>query len=167
MPEVPAAGEDHGCTNRIDGGDDVVVSTGTDDLGELHVDLEVVPTHGVPVGQGPAVQPALVGAGLVQLVADTGAHLTERGQLAHLHKLVLRAREVLREAAFTARVGGRVDEEALRDAMAEEMRRDADVFLMGEEGAQYQGAYKISQGLLDEDAEVIRPTAPWPMSTPS
>jgi pyruvate dehydrogenase E1 component beta subunit len=40
--------------------------------------------------------------------------------------------------------------EALRDAMAEEMRRDKDVLLMGEEVAQYQGAYKISQGLLDE-----------------
>ena len=40
--------------------------------------------------------------------------------------------------------------EALRDAMAEEMRRDADVFLLGEEVGQYQGAYKISQGLLDE-----------------
>jgi len=40
--------------------------------------------------------------------------------------------------------------EALRDAMALEMRADADVFLMGEEVAQYQGAYKISQGLLDE-----------------
>jgi len=40
--------------------------------------------------------------------------------------------------------------EALRDAMAEEMRADADVFLMGEEVAQYQGAYKISQGLLEE-----------------
>jgi pyruvate dehydrogenase E1 component beta subunit len=40
--------------------------------------------------------------------------------------------------------------EALRDAMALEMRRDADVFLLGEEVAQYQGAYKISQGLLDE-----------------
>lgn len=40
--------------------------------------------------------------------------------------------------------------EALRDAMAAEMRRDADVFLMGEEVGQYQGAYKISQGLLDE-----------------
>ena len=47
--------------------------------------------------------------------------------------------------------------EALRDAMAEEMRRDGDVFLMGEEVAQYQGAYKISQGLLDEfgDKRVI------------
>ena len=40
--------------------------------------------------------------------------------------------------------------EALRDAMAEEMRADDDVFLMGEEVAEYQGAYKISQGLLDE-----------------
>ncbi len=40
--------------------------------------------------------------------------------------------------------------EALRDAMALEMRADGDVFLMGEEVAQYQGAYKISQGLLDE-----------------
>jgi pyruvate dehydrogenase E1 component beta subunit len=40
--------------------------------------------------------------------------------------------------------------EALRDAMLLEMRRDGDVFLIGEEVAQYQGAYKISQGLLDE-----------------
>lgn len=40
--------------------------------------------------------------------------------------------------------------EALRDAMAEEMRRDDNVFLLGEEVAQYQGAYKVSQGLLDE-----------------
>ncbi|WP_339112718.1 pyruvate dehydrogenase complex E1 component subunit beta [Thioclava sp. GXIMD2076] len=40
--------------------------------------------------------------------------------------------------------------EALRDAMAEEMRGDENVYLMGEEVAEYQGAYKISQGLLDE-----------------
>tara|TARA_R110002095_G_scaffold140540_3_gene122067 strand:- start:2235 stop:3218 length:984 start_codon:yes stop_codon:yes gene_type:complete len=40
--------------------------------------------------------------------------------------------------------------EALRDAMAEEMRADKDVFLMGEEVAEYNGAYKVSQGLLDE-----------------
>ena len=47
--------------------------------------------------------------------------------------------------------------EALNNAMAEEMRRDGDVFLMGEEVAEYQGAYKISQGLLDEfgDKRVI------------
>ena len=40
--------------------------------------------------------------------------------------------------------------EALRDAMAEEMRRDGDVFVMGEEVAEYQGAYKITQGMLQE-----------------
>ncbi|MBT3558444.1 MAG: pyruvate dehydrogenase complex E1 component subunit beta, partial [Rhodospirillales bacterium] len=47
--------------------------------------------------------------------------------------------------------------EALRDAMAEEMRKDDDVFLMGEEVAEYQGAYKISQGMLEEfgDRRVI------------
>ncbi len=43
--------------------------------------------------------------------------------------------------------------EALRDAMAEEMRRDPDVFLIGEEVAQYQGAYKVSQHLLEEFGE--------------
>lgn len=47
--------------------------------------------------------------------------------------------------------------EALRDAMAEEMRSDEDVFILGEEVAQYQGAYKVTQGLLDEfgDKRVI------------
>ena len=47
--------------------------------------------------------------------------------------------------------------DALRDAIAEEMRRDDTVFLMGEEVAQYQGAYKVSQGLLEEfgDRRVI------------
>ena len=43
--------------------------------------------------------------------------------------------------------------EALRDAMAEEMRRDASVFVLGEEVGQYQGAYKVTQGLLDEFGE--------------
>jgi pyruvate dehydrogenase E1 component beta subunit len=47
--------------------------------------------------------------------------------------------------------------EALRDAMAEEMRRDGDVFVIGEEVAEYQGAYKVTQGLLQEfgDRRVI------------
>jgi pyruvate dehydrogenase E1 component subunit beta len=43
--------------------------------------------------------------------------------------------------------------EALRDAMAEEMRRDGDVFVIGEEVAEYQGAYKVTQGLLQEFGE--------------
>src|ERR1043165_6283926 len=40
--------------------------------------------------------------------------------------------------------------QALREAMEEEMRRDSRVFLMGEEVAEYNGAYKVSQGMLDE-----------------
>src|SRR5256714_12959633 len=43
--------------------------------------------------------------------------------------------------------------QALREAMVEEMRRDETVFLMGEEVAEYNGAYKVSQGMLDEFGE--------------
>src|SRR6185295_9214443 len=43
--------------------------------------------------------------------------------------------------------------EALREAMSEEMRRDENIFLMGEEVAEYNGAYKVSQGMLDEFGE--------------
>ena len=46
--------------------------------------------------------------------------------------------------------------EALRDAMAEEMRRDDAVFVMGEEVAEYQGAYKVTQGLLQEFGAAAR-----------
>ena len=60
------------------------------------------------------------------------------------------ARGATPELALSTETVTQTMREALRDAMAEEMRRDPDVFLMGEEVAQYQGAYKISQGLLDE-----------------
>ena len=54
------------------------------------------------------------------------------------------------EPEWTGKTNHMTVREALRDAMAEEMRRDGKVFLMGEEVAQYQGAYKVSQGLLEE-----------------
>jgi len=54
------------------------------------------------------------------------------------------------EPEYTGSTSTLTVREALRDAMAEEMRADDSVFLMGEEVAQYQGAYKVSQGLLDE-----------------
>ena len=53
--------------------------------------------------------------------------------------------------------------EALRDAMAEEMRRDENVFVIGEEVAEYQGAYKVTQGLLQE----FGPAASWTRRSPS
>jgi pyruvate dehydrogenase E1 component beta subunit len=57
------------------------------------------------------------------------------------------------EDAYTGETQEMTLREALRDAMAEEMRRDDSVFLIGEEVAQYQGAYKVSQGLLEEFGE--------------
>jgi pyruvate dehydrogenase E1 component beta subunit len=54
------------------------------------------------------------------------------------------------EPEWTGKTTHMTVREALRDAMAEEMRRDEKIFLMGEEVAQYQGAYKVSQGLLEE-----------------
>ncbi len=54
------------------------------------------------------------------------------------------------EAEYTGKTTTMTVREALRDAMAEEMRRDDTVFLLGEEVAEYQGAYKVSQGLLQE-----------------
>jgi pyruvate dehydrogenase E1 component beta subunit len=61
------------------------------------------------------------------------------------------------EARFFADTKTQTVREALRDAMAEEMRRDEAVFVMGEEVAEYQGAYKVTQGLLQEfgDRRVI------------
>ena len=54
------------------------------------------------------------------------------------------------EGTYSGAVAAMTVREALRDAMAEEMRRDDRVLLMGEEVAEYQGAYKVSQGLLEE-----------------
>jgi pyruvate dehydrogenase E1 component beta subunit len=54
------------------------------------------------------------------------------------------------EAEYTGKTTTMTVREALRDAMAEEMRRDETVFLLGEEVGEYQGAYKVSQGLLQE-----------------
>ena len=54
------------------------------------------------------------------------------------------------EHEWTGKTASMTVRDALRDAMAEEMRRDESVFLMGEEVAEYQGAYKVSQGMLQE-----------------
>jgi len=54
------------------------------------------------------------------------------------------------EAKFFENTKTQTVREALRDAMAEEMRKDSDIYVMGEEVAEYNGAYKVTQGLLDE-----------------
>ncbi|MEC7705602.1 MAG: pyruvate dehydrogenase complex E1 component subunit beta, partial [Pseudomonadota bacterium] len=60
------------------------------------------------------------------------------------------ATRVVAEPDWDGRTKQQTVREALRDAMAEEMRKDERVFVMGEEVAEYQGAYKVTQGLLDE-----------------
>lgn len=64
---------------------------------------------------------------------------------------------VFNEAPYFETTKEQTVREALRDAMAEEMRTDGDIYVMGEEVAEYQGAYKVTQGLLDEfgDKRVI------------
>jgi pyruvate dehydrogenase E1 component beta subunit len=64
------------------------------------------------------------------------------------------AKPVTAEKEFTGPTTSTTVRDALRDAMAEEMRADENVFLMGEEVGQYQGAYKVSEGLLDEFGEM-------------
>jgi pyruvate dehydrogenase E1 component beta subunit len=77
------------------------------------------------------------------------------------HQMETAARDLVADVAKTAQLDepevpegtplvSTTVREALRDAMAEEMRKDERVFVMGEEVAQYQGAYKVTQGLLDE-----------------
>jgi len=73
--------------------------------------------------------------------------VADKGQAAHAPKIEIAVEaEVPQGTEFV----NQTVRDALRDAMAEEMRRDELVFLMGEEVAEYQGAYKISQGLLQE-----------------
>ncbi len=89
--------------------------------------------------------------------ADISASPAEDAQA---QQATLNARPKIGEAPASLRVEPEVPEgtemvrttvrEALRDAMAEEMRKDDSVFVMGEEVAEYQGAYKVTQGLLDE-----------------
>ena len=101
-------------------------------------------------GDGSAAAPAPVAQPAAQPAAQSGAKPAEPAPAAPEPRPAapaIAATEPDKEWGATAPITVR---EALRDAMAAEMRRDKDVFLLGEEVAQYQGAYKISQGLLDE-----------------
>ena len=75
---------------------------------------------------------------------------TPRAGLAAASPRAVAQRAAPAETEYTGKTTTMTVREALRDAMAEEMRRDDTVFLLGEEVAEYQGAYKVSQGLLQE-----------------
>jgi pyruvate dehydrogenase E1 component beta subunit len=84
-------------------------------------------------------------------VADSQPFQPENASLASpASATVDKPNVTMASASYSGAVAPLTVREALRDAMAEEMRRDDNVFLMGEEVGEYQGAYKVSQGLLDE-----------------
>ena len=127
------------------------------DEGTLGKILVAEGTEGVAVGT------------VIAMLAGEGEDLADTAQAAPAHDVAGEGKDVGRDASEAeitrpAKKTGVKDpevphgtnmqtvtvREALRDAMAEEMRRDERVFVMGEEVAQYQGAYKVTQGLLDE-----------------
>ena len=81
-------------------------------------------------------------------VQPSGANISNRDIL-YAQGVIIEP-PVFDEAKFMANTKTQTVREALRDAMAEEMRKDEKVYIMGEEVAEYNGAYKVTQGLLDE-----------------
>ena len=114
-----------------------------DDIGDMSVDAPAASSSSESEEAEPMA--ASSAGGLATQVE--GKHIDDRDIL-HLQGKIIEP-PPFDEASFTETYTCTV-REALRDAMAEEMRADNGVFVMGEEVAEYQGAYKVTQGLLDE-----------------
>src|SRR5438094_1485626 len=115
----------------------IVIPEGTEHVA-VNTPIAVISGNGEDVGAAEAPAPA--------------AKPRQESPLATPSALVRAAprRAAVAEAEYTGKTTTMTVREALRDAMAEEMRRDETVFLIGEEVGEYQGAYKVSQGLLQE-----------------
>jgi pyruvate dehydrogenase E1 component beta subunit len=124
----------------------ILIAEGTEKV-KVNTPIAVVSADGEDKGEVP--RPNGGGAAHTTATADTSTRPAAKQEPAQT-KPALRQEPVAAEVSPGTKTITQTMREALRDAMAEEMRRDPDVFLMGEEVAQYQGAYKISQGLLDE-----------------
>jgi len=140
---------DEGTLGRIlipEGSQDVAVNTPIATIlsdGESAADL----------GKAPAPKAAAVAPDVAQEVAESRSPVGESKPMIDApkaHAAPKAAAEPDPEVPEGTEMVTMTIREALRDAMAEEMRRDPDVFIMGEEVAEYQGAYKVSQGLLQE-----------------
>jgi pyruvate dehydrogenase E1 component beta subunit len=105
------------------------------------------------LGKAPAPKAAAPSPAVAQEVAESRSPVGEGGPAIHAPKAPEAPRAAAEpdpEVPAGTEMVTMTIREALRDAMAEEMRRDPDVFVMGEEVAEYQGAYKVTQGLLQE-----------------
>jgi pyruvate dehydrogenase E1 component beta subunit len=120
----------------------IVIPEGTEHVA-VNTPIAVIAGNGEEAGAAPTITPAAKAPEKAPAEAPprsaappTAADLTRRA--------------VPAGSEYTGKTTTMTVREALRDAMAEEMRRDDTVFLIGEEVAEYQGAYKVSQGLLQE-----------------
>ena len=147
---------DEGTLARIlvpDGTENVAVNTPIAVITEEGEDLSAVPASNGAAPPDPsqvaATEPGTgKGASLVELGGEKPASVAKTESDGPVPAAA--AASAAPEVPADARMVPTTVREALRDAMAEEMRRDGDVFVMGEEVAEYQGAYKITQGLLAE-----------------
>jgi pyruvate dehydrogenase E1 component beta subunit len=118
----------------------IVVPEGTEHVA-INTPIAVITVDGEEVGDAEKVVPSTKPG---QAARPSRASPTPAAQTPALR------RAPVIEPEYTGKTTTMTVREALRDAMAEEMRRDETVFLLGEEVAEYQGAYKVSQGLLQE-----------------
>jgi pyruvate dehydrogenase E1 component beta subunit len=119
----------------------IVIPEGTEHV-QVNTPIAIIAANGEDVGASapPLAAPKLAGAAPPVVVRDAAPPPPAAPSPAALAD----------EPSYSGATSTITVREALRDAIAEEMRRDETVFLMGEEVAEYQGAYKVSQGLLQE-----------------
>jgi pyruvate dehydrogenase E1 component beta subunit len=124
----------------------ILVDEGTDGVA-VNTPIAVLAANGEAVSSAPSPKREAPPAPKVAAEAEDGAAIAQRGAEGQRKPAVEAAPAPEKDWGPSKPITVR---EALRDALALELRRDDKVFLIGEEVAQYQGAYKISQGLLDE-----------------
>jgi pyruvate dehydrogenase E1 component beta subunit len=122
--------------------DQILVPAGTEGVA-VNTPIAIVRGEGEAAGAAPKAAPK-------PAPAAATAPAEAKAPAAPAAAAAPKAAAVPAEADYKGETQPLTVREALRDAMAEEMRRDPAVFLMGEEVAEYQGAYKVSQGLLQE-----------------
>ncbi|MBV9860764.1 MAG: pyruvate dehydrogenase complex E1 component subunit beta [Alphaproteobacteria bacterium] len=141
----------------------IVIPEGTDHVA-VNTPIAVIAENGEDVGEVETRPPAPRGAASASATEQPGSQPPDQekeptapGPAARSGEGVSSARPPARSAPapaaepeYAGKTVTMTVRDALRDAMAEEMRRDETVFLIGEEVAEYQGAYKVSQGLLQE-----------------
>src|SRR5688572_20132563 len=120
--------------------DQILVPAGTEGVA-VNTPIAIVRGEGEAAGAAPKAAPK---------AAPAAAPAEAKAPAAPAAPAAPKAAAVPAETDYKGETQALTVREALRDAMAEEMRRDPSVFLMGEEVAEYQGAYKVSQGLLQE-----------------